>query len=66
MFLLGAQVVKKEIVITDMVNGFIPIKLLTKENGLTQKNKVKESKPGLMVIYIKENLKIVNGVEKGH
>ena len=46
-----------------MVNGFIQIKLLMKESGLVLKKMVKESKLGQMVIFIKENLKIVNGVE---
>ena len=55
--------VKKEIVKMVMVNGFIPIKQLMKVNGLQQKNKVKELRHGLMDIFIKVNLKIVNGVE---
>ena len=47
-----------------LVNGFTPTKLLMKGNGLILKNKVKVSKPGLMVISIKGNLKIVNGADK--
>jgi len=47
-----------------LVNGFIPIKLLMKGSRLIQKNKVKESKLGLMVTSMKGNLKIVNGADK--
>ena len=56
--------VNKEIVRMVMVNGFIPIKQLMKVNGLQQKKKVKELRHGLMDIFIKVNLKIVNGVDK--
>ena len=46
------------------VNGFIQTKQLMKENGLQQKNRVKEQRLGLMDISIKVNLKIVCGVDK--
>jgi hypothetical protein len=59
-----AQDVKKEIVKMVLVNGFIPIRQLMKANGLQQKKKVKELRHGLMDIFIKVNLKIVNGVDK--
>ena len=44
-------------------NGFIQIKLLTKENGLEQRKMVKELKLGLTDIFTKENLRIVNGAD---
>jgi hypothetical protein len=57
------QVAKKVIVKTVMGSGFILIKLHMKENGLVQKKMAKGSKRGQMVISMKENLKIVSGVE---
>ena len=58
--------VKKGIVRTVMVNGFTLTKQLMKENGLAQKNMVKEQKHGLMDIFIKVNLKTVYGVVLEH
>ena len=46
-----------------LVSGFTQTKLLMKENGLVQKKMAKELKLGPMDTSIKENLKIVNGVE---
>ena len=62
--LLEVRGVKKEIVKMVLVNGFIQTKQLMKENGLQQKNRVKEQRLGLMDISIKVNLKIVCGVDK--
>ena len=61
--MLEAQDVKKETVKMVLVNGLIPIRQLMKVSGLQQKKKVKELRHGLMDIFIKVNLKIVNGVE---
>ena len=47
-------------------NGFTQIKQLTKVIGLVQKNMVKAPKLGLMVLFIKENLRTVYGVGKVH
>ena len=45
-----------------LVYGFLQTAQLMKENGLEQKKMVKELKLGLMDIFTKVNLKIVNGV----
>ena len=47
-----------------MASGFIQIKQLMKDIGLAQKNMVKVQKLGLMAIFIKVNLRTVNGVDK--
>ena len=47
-----------------LVNGLIQTKQLTKGIGLVRKNMDKELKFGPMDIFIKENLKIVSGVDK--
>ena len=54
----------KEIVKMVLVNGLTLTKQLMKEIGLAHKSKDKESRLGLMDIFIKVNLKIVCGVEK--
>ena len=46
--------------------GFTQIKQLTKVIGLVQKNMVKVPKLGLMVLFIKENLKTAYGVGRVH
>ena len=45
-----------------MVSGFIQTKQPKKANGLEQKNMAKELRHGQMVIFIRENLRIVSGV----
>ena len=47
-------------------NGCILTKQPMKVSGYKQKNMVKELRLGLMDIFMRENLKIVNGMELEH
>ena len=52
------------IVIMDLELGLIPIRQLMLDNGKTVPKKEKVLKLGLMVMYMKVNLMIVNGMVK--